>query len=314
MRPTSAQTSAFVAASCLAANAMPTSAPAKDKLQALVYRGKVNSQENSCEGCPESVRDLLKRTYTDIKVTFAGPDEATKINAQTLAGVDIFAQPGGDGRQSEILTPDVMFIHANGCPGTDLDDAWDEAKAYAPAMRDFVSNGGHYLGFCLGAYLAGPSPGFGLLPKGDKAVREIKQRNAQIKNTNDTVIQVDWTFSTGDKAGKTENGRWLYFQDGPAFKLANGSPAEVLGRYSKNGDVAAMLNAYGQGWVANIGPHPEADQYWCKYTNSRLYEDMHKAAKLTQLADDDAEIKNPEGIKFDIGMDFVKAALEAGDQ
>lgn len=131
-------------------------------------------------------------------------------------------------------------------------------------MRDFVANGGHYLGFCLGAYLAGDDPGFGLLPKGDKAVREIKRRGAQVNDTSDTVIQVDWSFSTGDKQGKTDDGRWLFFQDGAAFKLAKDSPAEVLGRYTKNGDVAATLNAYGKGWVANIGPHPEADQDWCK--------------------------------------------------
>lgn len=175
-------------------------------------------------------------------------------------------------------------------------------------MRDFVANGGRYLGFCLGGFLAGDDPGFGLLPKGDKAVREIKQNGAQVRNTSDTVIQVDWKFSTGEKQCDTEDGRWLYFQDGVALKLAKNSPAEVLGRYSKNGDVAATLSAYGKGWVAITGPHPEADQSWCK---SEIWRVDQISQKLTPPTDDDAEIENPEGVRTDIGMDFVRAALEA---
>lgn len=139
-----------------------------------------------------------------------------------------------------------------------------EAKKYARAVRDFVSGGGRYLGFCLGAYLAGSDPGFDLIPDGDEVLNEIEQPGAAVTNINDTVIEVDWTFSTGSKAGETKKNRWLYFQDGAGFELAQGSRAKVLGRYSSNGDVAAILNSYGKGWVANVGPHPEADESWCK--------------------------------------------------
>jgi glutamine amidotransferase-like uncharacterized protein len=131
-------------------------------------------------------------------------------------------------------------------------------------MRTFVASGGLYLGFCLGAFLAGPQHGFDLLPMGDKVIREIERPNAQVDDIDDTVIQVDWKYSTGRKIGTTDHKRWLYFQDGAAFLLSKNSPTTVLGRYSRNGDVAATLNAYGGGWVANIGPHPEADQSWCK--------------------------------------------------
>lgn len=44
-----------------------------------------------------------------------------------------------------------------------------EAKKYAGAVRDFVSGGGRYLGFCLGAYLAGSDPGFDLLVRRPRA-------------------------------------------------------------------------------------------------------------------------------------------------
>lgn len=211
-----------------------------DRLNAMIYRGT-----SGCEGCSESVQVLLESAYPDINVTFAGPDEDVQINAESLHQVDIFVQPGGP----------------------DLEQAWEEAEPYAADMRDFVARGGWYLGFCLGAFLAGPDTGFGLIPEGDKAAREIERPNAQVDDIDDTVIQVDWTFSTGKKQGTTERERWLYFQDGAAFVLSDHSPTTVLARYSQNGDVASTLNAFGQGWVANVGPHPEADQSWCTFSD-----------------------------------------------
>lgn len=132
-------------------------------------------------------------------------------------------------------------------------------------MRDFVANGGRYLGFCLGAYLAGHDPGFGLLSQNGNATQEIEEPGSQVENEDDTIIQIDWRFSTGPKKGKTELKRWMYFQDGPALTLTANSSAIVLGRYSSNGDVAALLSSFGKGWVGCVGPHPEANQKWCKF-------------------------------------------------
>lgn len=112
-------------------------------------------------------------------------------------------------------------------------------------MRDFVARGGWYVGFCLGAYLAGPRNGFDLLPEGVKIVREIKGKHTQVRGTQDTVNQVDWTFTTGPNGGSTEQERWLYFQDGAALVLPPDSPTTVLARYSHNGDIASTLNAFG---------------------------------------------------------------------
>jgi hypothetical protein len=38
---------------------------------------------------------------------------------------------------------------------------------------------------------------------------------------------------------------------------------------------------------------------------------MVQRKKLTELVDDEAEIENPEGIRSDIGHDFVQALLTA---
>ncbi|EME78709.1 uncharacterized protein MYCFIDRAFT_205145 [Pseudocercospora fijiensis CIRAD86] len=230
--------------------------------KALVYRGPA-----ACDGCPEAVAQLLKSTPgMKIDVTYVGPDEEVKLNAEALEGVDVYVQPGG---------------------GDDVDETWKtDMKQYYTEIRHFVENGGRYLGFCLGAYLAGHTPGFDLLNKGDDVNTETERKGSQVTNTNDTIIQVDWTFASG----KVEMKRWLYFQDGAVMVLGKNSDAKVLGRYSSNGDPAATLNQFGDGWVGLVGPHPEADKSW--------------------YADED--FVNPDGIKFDIGHDFVQTVLNAG--
>jgi hypothetical protein len=73
-------------------------APSNDAAQpmhAMIYRGKMAS-----ENCPESVGHLFKSTFPKVKVTYAGPDEKVKINADTLSQVDVFAYPGGPGMWS----------------------------------------------------------------------------------------------------------------------------------------------------------------------------------------------------------------------
>ncbi|KAI9148827.1 hypothetical protein HJFPF1_10869 [Paramyrothecium foliicola] len=39
-----------------------------------------------------------------------------------------------------------------------LDEAWEEIQEHAETIRDYVQAGGRYMGFCLGAYLAGSTP------------------------------------------------------------------------------------------------------------------------------------------------------------
>ncbi|CAK4033427.1 Hypothetical predicted protein [Lecanosticta acicola] len=229
-------------------------------LKALVYRGPA-----SCDGCPEAVANLLTSSPENIRVAYVGPKEKTKLTRDALSKVDIYAQPGGG----------------------DLDEAWPHLHSSKSTIRKFVQNGGRYIGFCLGAYLAGHGPGFDLLHPKDDTDQEVKQPDSQVKDEEkDTIIQVDWDFSNGTKA----KGRWMYFQDGAVIELEHGSKAKVLGRYSSNGNPAATLNKFGKGWVGVIGPHPEADQSWY----------------------DSYGISNPDGIHFDIGYDFLGTVVNAG--
>ncbi|MFI8664450.1 BPL-N domain-containing protein [Rhodococcus qingshengii] len=83
-----------------------------------------------------------------------------------------------------------------------LASAWVHMEQHAPLIREWVHAGGRYLGFCLGGYLAGATPGFGLLP-GDSA-RYISSRNSEIDTTGNTVVEVTWR---GDK-------RWSFSRMG----------------------------------------------------------------------------------------------------
>ncbi|CZT15705.1 uncharacterized protein RCC_01539 [Ramularia collo-cygni] len=233
--------------------------------RALVYRGPA-----ACEGCPESVAALLRSSPQNFKVRYAGPKEAIRITPENLKKFDLYAQPGG---------------------GDDVDETFAQVAAYAPAIRDFVANGGRYFGICLGAFFGGPSPGYGLLPEGADAKSEMLQKGAQVTNADDAVIQMDWMWATGPKAGQAIKKRWVYFQDGAVIlKFVQGKDAFVLGRYSSNGDVAATLNKFGRGWVGLVGPHPEADQDWF----------------------DDEDLRAPDGLSFDIGHDLIEAIMSGG--
>ncbi|MBP2368139.1 BPL-N domain-containing protein [Pseudonocardia parietis] len=199
------------------------SAPVRtDGPLALVYRGPA-----TVPGCPESVAALLASSRHGFDVRFVGPREELKLSPAVLAGATLYAQPGG---------------------GT-LEDAWPVVRRARGPLRDLVAGGGRYLGFCLGGYLAGATPGFGLLP-GDTD-RWIDTRGATVTHDGDALVRLDW-------CGRD---RTLYFQDGPHFLLDAGTGGTVLARYP-NDEVAAAVTPFGAGRVGVVGPHPEAGPDW----------------------------------------------------
>lgn len=215
--------------------------------RALVYRGPA-----ACRGCSEAVAALLRTSPAKFDVAYCGPDEELPLTAATLKPAAVYAQPGGG----------------------EVDPAWEIMRPHAKDIRDYVHAGGCYLGFCLGAYLAGSEPGYQLFP-GDTD-QYIRQEDATVRTSKDTIIAVDWR-------GKR---RHLYFQDGPTFRLQPESEVTVLARYADTQYPAAIVTDSGQGRVGLVGPHPEADHSW--YSEHQLH--------------------NPDGIRFDLGYDLITAA------
>jgi hypothetical protein len=146
------------------------------------------------------------------------------------AGAALYAQPGG-----------------NGTVGRGYRSLGDGG---ARAIKDYVAGGGRYVGFCMGAYLAGSQPGMGLLSPGNTG-QYIRTRGASLTSTRNAVVPVRWEGT----------GRRHFAQD-PPYIIPSGVAGErILSRFTNN-RVNALVKPYGQGSVGVVGTHPEADRSW----------------------------------------------------
>ena len=176
--------------------------------KALVYRGPAG-----CEGCAETLAERLSQTPLGMDVAFIGPDEKIPLEASALAGVALYAQPGGG---------DDISAAAQSFPSD-----------FIRGVGDFVAAGGSYLGVCMGAYLAG-SEGFGLVSESVEG--QVNVPGFPVTDSTAEVVTVTWD----------ETSRWTYFQEGA--RLPNDG-AEAYAHY-ETGDIAA---AYYQIWGGKCG-------------------------------------------------------------
>jgi hypothetical protein len=137
-------------------------------------------------------------------------------------------------------------------------------------IADYVSNGGRYLGICMGAYWAG-SQYFDILDSVEP-VQYIKQPNADIRRSYGTAANVTWMHENHD----------MYFYDGCAF-IGDSKKFETIATY-KNGDPMAII----QNRIGLIGCHLESEEFWYKkpwqYLNSKWHKGLHHK-KLLEFVD-----------------------------
>lgn len=207
-------------------------------IKAVVYDGKAARCDD--DGCAKDLQALLERTGLFESVDLIGDGTHFPITAKALAAVDLYVQPGGDG---------------------DLSAAYKVMNPHEKLIVDFVKQGGMYLGICMGAYLAGPTCGFNILPQNVLINDEISLPHSQYKNTYDELVNVDYRFQNGTVANKEK----MFFQDGAAIIAPNGDPnISIIGSYVSSGRAFATLSTFGKGTVGLMGTHPEADHTWCK--------------------------------------------------
>ena len=137
--------------------------------------------------------------------------------------VDIVAVPGGFGDASSF---DRLF------------------KANQNSVKTFVTNGGKYLGICMGAYWAGSSY-LDLLDDVD-AVQYITQPNTDTRRPHAKDINIVWQGHPNR----------MFFYDGCAL-VGDISKLTTVATYA-HGDAMAII----QGNIGLIGCHPEAEQFW----------------------------------------------------
>jgi glutamine amidotransferase-like uncharacterized protein len=195
---------------------------------ALIYRGPASSP-----GIPHDTAAFLRTCAQRFRVAYCGPMRGDlPIDRSTLAMASLFVQPGG---------------------GNDFKAAWESVRPYTHPLREFIRGGGHYLGICMGGYLAGSGPGYDLLP--GNCDDYTQTRGAEVHSGRNAVITVNWPPPPDATARK------IFYQDGPYFWLKEGAQGQVLARYT-NGLIAAMVTPFGAGRVGVCGPHPEANRSW----------------------------------------------------
>lgn len=124
----------------------------------------------------------------------------------------------------------------------DSDSFTSLLKHNQSAIDRFISNGGKYLGICMGAYWSG-SEYFGITPD-VKVVQYIKQPDACTRRPHAKAMDINWQ-------GELVK---MFFYDGPTFI---GNNFTTYATYP-NGDPMAIM----QGNAGLIGCHPESQKSW----------------------------------------------------
>ena len=145
-----------------------------------------------------------------------------ELEADFFDDIDMICIPGGIGDASS-------FDYLLGVNG--------------PRVKQFVKQGGRYLGICMGAYWAGPHY-LNMLESID-AVQYITQPNTDTRRPHAKNIKINWNGSDTE----------MFFYDGCAL-VGNGQ-YDTIATYS-NGDPMAII----QKNIGLIGCHPESEKHW----------------------------------------------------
>jgi glutamine amidotransferase-like uncharacterized protein len=159
---------------------------------------------------------LVRAKFVAAAAGFKVVEVDEPVDPAVLNSASVWIQPGGPNLSAD------SFMNRNGM---------------ADQVRDFVTRGGGYVGFCGGAFSA--INNLGLIPGSAWNLKQATEK-----------VPVTWL-------GKV---RYIHFEDGPYLVLTDKS-TEVVGTYA-NGDVAVARGHYGKGEVFISGVHPEAGPDW----------------------------------------------------
>ena len=160
-------------------------------------------------------------------------------------GVDLIAVPGGIGDASSF---DSLF------------------KANGQRVKQFVNNGGRYLGICMGAYWAGKHY-FNILKDVD-AVQYLTRPGTDTRRPHAKNISVVWNNTPMN----------MFWYDGCAL-VGDESKFTTIARYTGNNDPMAIM----QGRIGLIGAHPESEEFWYQsysYLKGKYHNGFHHTLLL----------------------------------
>lgn len=212
--------------------------PANAKGIALVFNG-----EGVCEdGCADAAAAVSQAA--GLKPRFVNGRELSHRStpaevAQFFADVRVWVQPGGIGNVA----------------------LWSMTDRMRTELKNFIRNGGGFVGFCAGAFMATEyigrrgAPGFGIFPGHSIAYPYYAARS----DLTYALATVNWN---GVK-------RSIFLEGGPYLIIPSESEGvEIVATYS-SGAVAAARTTFGEGRVFITGLHPEAPTIWTEEDNIR---------------------------------------------
>ena len=171
----------------------------------------------------DGVNSIMHSLYPHYKFKILTRHKLSKEELKTFwDGVDIFCVPGGLG---DVGTFNKIM------------------KNHIPHIKQFLENGGRYLGICMGAYWAG-SNYFNLL-KGRDCVQYLTRPKTDTRRPHAKDLEVTWN-------GNKEN---IFWYDG--CSIVGRGKFDVVATYA-NGDAMAGY----QNRIGLIGSHPEAQKWW----------------------------------------------------
>ena len=168
----------------------------------------------------QSANGIMKALGNDYTFKLFSKSE---VEDSFFDSVDIVAVPGGFGDADSF---DRLF------------------EANQNSVKKFVTNGGKYLGICMGAYWAG-SYYLNILDNVE-VVQYITQPNTDTRRPHAKDINIVWQ-------GHPDR---MFFYDGGAL-VGDTDKFTTIATYA-NGDPMAII----QNNIGLIGCHPEAEQFW----------------------------------------------------
>ncbi len=225
---------------------------------ALIYKGPgaCSAEEGDAGttgyGCAEADADVA--VAAGFQYRFVGPDDLNENSTEAeisalFSPASIWVQPGG--------ISNVAYASMS--------------STLISSMIRFIENGGGYVGFCAGAFLA--ADWFYIFPGWASRYSYSSVR-----------ADVGYSFEPLLWNGVVKN---VYFEGGP-YLYALAPEVEVTARFNTGYVVSARSN-YGQGRVYITGAHPDAPQVWSQEDG----------------------ISDPDGSDFDIAINMYRWAAKA---
>ena len=217
--------------------------------KALIYSGPGACEEQCAEASFEMAR------LAGLEPVYVDPEN---LNAESFKDAVIWIQPGGYAS---------VAARALGNEGMDL-------------IRNFVKDGGGYVGFCAGGFLATNiigttrNKGLGIVEGKSAPYKAYRRRGITLENTK-------WLSPAGEQE------RQIYWEGGAYFKLPRTQTVEAMAWYQRTGQIASVKTHFGAGKVYVTGLHPEAPQSWR----------------------DDVKLDDQDGLDYDLAVEMIHWVL-----